>query len=89
VTSEGPGSGKFSQPVSNHILGNQDRYMPPAVMNTDGQPDHLRQIVDARDQVLIMVFCPERPTASTFFNSFGSIAGPFLVDLDIIISPYV
>jgi hypothetical protein len=41
-------------------------------------------MVDQRDQVFITAFTPERLTASTFFCSFGSTAGPFLIDLDII-----
>src|SRR4030042_1938229 len=42
-------------------------------------------MVDQRDQVLITVFSPERPSASTFFSSLASTAGPFLIDLDILL----
>src|SRR5512136_2305766 len=41
--------------------------------------------VDQRAHVLITVFWPERLTASTFFISFWSIAGPFFADLDIML----
>jgi len=45
-------------------------------------------MVDQRDQVLITVFSPERLSASIFFISFGSRAGPFLVDRDNFTSLY-
>jgi hypothetical protein len=40
-------------------------------------------MVDERAHVLIIAFSPERLSASTFLSSLASIAGPFLVDLDI------
>jgi hypothetical protein len=46
-------------------------------------------IVDHRDHVLSTVFSPERFIASTFLINFGSIAGPFLVDLDISAYPFI
>jgi hypothetical protein len=39
-------------------------------------------IVEARDQVRIIVRCPERRTASTFFRSFWSTKGPFFIERD-------
>jgi len=43
-------------------------------------------MVDERAQVVITVFCPERRTFSTFFISLASTAGPFLTDLDILVT---
>src|SRR4030042_2723625 len=42
------------------------------------------RIVHHRDQVFMIVFSLERLTIITFFTSFASTAGPFLVDLDIV-----
>jgi hypothetical protein len=39
-------------------------------------------MVEARDQVLMTTFCPDRAMLSTFFMSFGSTKGPFLVERD-------
>jgi hypothetical protein len=39
--------------------------------------------VHERAHVFITAFWPERVSASTFFNSLASTAGPFLIDLDI------
>jgi hypothetical protein len=47
------------------------------------RPTICGNMVDHLAQVLMTVFLPERIAASTFFASFSSIAGPFLVDLDI------
>src|SRR5579875_733086 len=34
--------GKLSQFMADHILGEEDRHVPPPVVHADGQPDHLR-----------------------------------------------
>ena len=39
---KGSSRGEFSQLVSYHILGDEDRYMPPSVMHSDGESQHLR-----------------------------------------------
>jgi len=46
-------------------------------------PTIMGKIVDARAQVFITAFSPERLRFSTFFSSLALMAGPFLVDLDI------
>src|SRR5690349_19850839 len=44
--------------------------------------------VEARDQVLITVFWPERVIASTFFCRLSWMYGPFFVERDIRAYPY-
>ena len=43
-------------------------------------------IMEARDQVRITVCAPDCWTAATFFISLASTYGPFLTDLDILLT---
>ena len=43
VAFECAGGSKFTQLVSNHLLGDEHRHMAPAVVNGNGMADHHRQ----------------------------------------------
>jgi len=43
MSSKMAGGGKFTQPVPDHILGDVDRDVPPAIVYGDGVANHLRE----------------------------------------------
>src|SRR6267143_335191 len=43
VATEVPCRGELAEPVANHVLGDEDRHVTPAVVNRDGVADHDRQ----------------------------------------------
>jgi hypothetical protein len=54
--------------MSYHLLADVDRNVLTTIVNRDGVTQHLRQIVEARDQVLITCFSPLAFKVSTFFS---------------------
>ena len=42
MADELPGKRKFTEAVSNHVLGDEYLYVLSAVVNPEGEPDHLR-----------------------------------------------
>jgi hypothetical protein len=43
VSPESARRGEFAQPVADHVLGDVDRNVAPAVVHSDGVSDHLRE----------------------------------------------
>ena len=83
MAAECPSRGEFTQLVSHHVLSDEQRHVSSAVVNSYG-PSMSGMIVEALDQVRITCWERLRLAASTFFASFSSTNGPFLIDLDIL-----
>ena len=43
MTAKRAGRRKFAELVPNHLLGDEDRHVLPAVVHGDGVPDHVRE----------------------------------------------
>lgn len=65
MTLIGTGRRELAQLMTYHVLGNIYRNVLAAVMNRDGVADELREMVDARDQVLRTFFSPASFIATT------------------------
>lgn len=69
---------EFTQFVTDHFVGNKYWNVLTTIMDSDGQTDHVRKIVERRDQVRRGFLSPLSTAFSTFFSKCRSIKGPFL-----------